>query len=147
MHCLCKKSLLSPQCDVACAPTDRPGIQTGYIWAVHHTAFGTNDIGADDMLYQWYEMGHAAVRPARAVADAGRFFWQNPFNPFMHTPAGRHAAAACEVFERSTRRYEKPSFGLPTTVVDGAEVAVTESQKVSKGALPTRGRCQCCCIS
>jgi poly(3-hydroxybutyrate) depolymerase len=78
------------------------------------------------MLYQWYEMGHAAVRPARAAADVGRFFWQNPFNPFMHTPAGRHAAAACEVFERSTRRYEKPEFDLPSTVVDGAEVAVTE---------------------
>ena len=78
------------------------------------------------MLYQWYEMGHAAVRPARAVADVGRFFWQNPFNPFMHTTAGRHAAAACEVFERSTRRYAKPDFDLPTTTVDGVEVAVTE---------------------
>ncbi len=87
---------------------------------------GPTYIGADNMLYQWYEMGHAAVRPARAVADVGRFFWQNPFNPFMHTTAGRHAAAACEVFERTTRRYEKPTFGLPTTTVDGAEVTVNE---------------------
>jgi poly(3-hydroxybutyrate) depolymerase len=78
------------------------------------------------MLYQWFEMGHAAVRPARAAADVGRFFFQNPFNPMTHTAVGRHAAAACEVFERSTRRYERPSFDLPTTVVDGAKVAVTE---------------------
>jgi poly(3-hydroxybutyrate) depolymerase len=78
------------------------------------------------MLYQWFEMGHAAVRPARAAADAGRFFFQNPFNPLTHTSLGRHAAAACEVFERTTRRYERPVFGLPTTLVDGAKVAVTE---------------------
>jgi poly(3-hydroxybutyrate) depolymerase len=78
------------------------------------------------LLYQWYELGHAAVRPARAVADVGRFMFQNPFNPFAHTSVGRHAAAAFEVFERTTRRYQRPSFELPTTVVDGKTVAVTE---------------------
>jgi poly(3-hydroxybutyrate) depolymerase len=78
------------------------------------------------MLYQWYELGHAAVKPARAAADAGRMFFKNPFNPLTHTSVGRHAAAACEVFERTTRRYEKPTFGLPSTVVDGLPVTVTE---------------------
>ncbi len=78
------------------------------------------------MLYQWYELGHAAVRPARAAADAGRMFFKNPFNPLTHTAVGRHAAAAFEVFERTTRRYEKPIFDLPTTQIDGQTVAVTE---------------------
>lgn len=78
------------------------------------------------MLYQWYELGHAAVKPARAAADAGRIFFKNPFNPLTHTSVGRHAAAACEVFERTTRRYEKPVFGLPTTQMDGKTVDVTE---------------------
>ena len=78
------------------------------------------------MLYQWYELGHAAVKPARAAADAGKIFFKNPFNPLTHTSVGRHAAAACEVFERTTRRYEKPVFGIPETEVDGLPVAVTE---------------------
>jgi poly(3-hydroxybutyrate) depolymerase len=78
------------------------------------------------MLYHWYELSHAAVRPARVAADSCRLFFRNPFNPFAHTSVGRHAAAACEVFERTTRRYDKPAFGLDETVVDGEAVAVAE---------------------
>src|SRR5690606_24099398 len=33
---------------------------------------------------------------------------------------------ACELFERTTRRYGKPEFGLATTRIGGEEVAVTE---------------------
>jgi poly(3-hydroxybutyrate) depolymerase len=78
------------------------------------------------MLYHWYELSHAAVKPARVAADAGRLFFNNPFNPLTHTHFGRHAAAACEVFERTTRRYNKPQFRIDRTVVDGRSVAVCE---------------------
>ncbi len=78
------------------------------------------------MLYHWYELSHAAVRPARVAADSCRLFFNNPFNPLSHTSMGRHAAAACEVFERTTRRYDKPDFGISRTVVDGETVGVTE---------------------
>ena len=78
------------------------------------------------MLYQMYELGHAAVRPARAAADSCRLFF-NPFNPLTHTAVGRSAVAACEVFERTTRRYEKPSFAITGTTVDGLPVKVTET--------------------
>ena len=78
------------------------------------------------MLYHWYELGHAAVRPARAAADSYRFLLKHPFNPLTHTSVGRHAAAALEVFERTTRRYDKPLFGIEGTAVDGARTGVTE---------------------
>jgi poly(3-hydroxybutyrate) depolymerase len=78
------------------------------------------------VLYHWYELSHAAVRPARVAADQCRLFFNNPLNPFTHTPVGRHAAAACEVFERTTRRYAKPAFRLATTRVGGVTVAVEE---------------------
>jgi len=78
------------------------------------------------MLYHWYELSHAAMRPARAAAESYHRFFNNPFNPLTHTPVGRHAAAACEVFERTTRRYSKPEFGLAATRVGGGEVAVDE---------------------
>lgn len=78
------------------------------------------------MLYHWYEMGHVALKPARAVAESVRYLYENPFNPFAHTTVGRHAVAACEVFERTTRRYDKPVFGLTQTAVGNRTVSVTE---------------------
>ena len=78
------------------------------------------------MLYQWYELGHAAVRPARAAAKTYRTMLTHPFNPIAHSQLGQHAAAACEVFERTTRRYEKTEFGLTETEIDGRPVAVEE---------------------
>ncbi|MGQ0673979.1 MAG: polyhydroxyalkanoate depolymerase [Hyphomicrobium sp.] len=78
------------------------------------------------MLYHWFELGHVAMRPARVAADSMRLFFNNPLNPLTHTMAGRHAAAAAEVFERTTRRYLKPEFGLRSTVVNGTEVTVRE---------------------
>jgi poly(3-hydroxybutyrate) depolymerase len=78
------------------------------------------------MLYHWYELGHAAVRPARAAADSYRLLLNHPFNPLTNTAVARHAAAALEVFERTTRRYDKPHFGITSCEIDGAAVAVAE---------------------
>ena len=78
------------------------------------------------MFYQLYEMNHAAVQPLRAYADAMKLFYSNPLNPLSHTAFGRSVAAGAELFERTTRRYGKPVFGLASTTVDGREVAVTE---------------------
>jgi len=78
------------------------------------------------MFYQLYELNHAMMAPWRAAADAMRLAYANPLNPFAHTYLGRAAAAGLEVFERTTRRYGKPEFGLAETIVDGTSVAVNE---------------------
>ena len=78
------------------------------------------------MPYQFYEMAHLAVAPARAMSDAARFFFKNPLNPLTHTVWGRNMAASAELFERLTRRYGKPSFDLPQTRIDGVPVDVVE---------------------
>ena len=65
--------------------------------------------------YQLYELNHAALGPFRAAADATKIYFKNPLNPLTHTPFGRGMAAAAELFERTTRRYGKPEFGLHTT--------------------------------
>ncbi|MDR3493301.1 MAG: polyhydroxyalkanoate depolymerase [Ancalomicrobiaceae bacterium] len=78
------------------------------------------------MFYQLFEMNHAVLGPWRAAADAARLYFKNPLNPLAHTHYGRSIAAACEVFERSTRRYGKPEFGLETALVGGTRVAVAE---------------------
>jgi poly(3-hydroxybutyrate) depolymerase len=63
-----------------------------------------------DLAYYWYEAAHLMLSPARAASDATRLIFNNPINPLTHTPYGRTVSAACELFERTTRRYGKPAF-------------------------------------
>src|SRR5690606_19965082 len=78
------------------------------------------------MFYQLYELNHAALQPARAFADAMRSLYSNPLNPFSGTLVGRSVAATAELFERTTRHYGKPEFGIHETRVDWESVDVAE---------------------
>ena len=71
--------------------------------------------GGPEMLYYLYELNHAAVAPWRAAANFGRFFWKNPGNPLSGTYMARSMAASLDMFERVTRRYGKPNFGISET--------------------------------
>lgn len=84
------------------------------------------------MLYHLYELNHAALHPARATAEAYRLMWRNPLNPASRTALGRGAAAALELFERSTRRYRKPAWGIDTVEIDGQTVPVVQRTVLSK---------------
>src|SRR6202167_988293 len=75
-------------------------------------------------MYWFYEMGHAALNPSRAWADATRLFFKNPVNPLSFTTYGKSIAAACELFERSTRRYGRPEWRISSTLVGGERVPV-----------------------
>ena len=74
--------------------------------------------------YWLYEMGQASLNPARAFADAGKLFFKNPANPWSHTELGKTVAAACEVFERSTRRYGKPEWNVSSTLIGAERIPV-----------------------
>ena len=76
--------------------------------------------------YYFFEMAHAILGPARAASDAIQLFYRNPLNPLSSTSLGRSISATCELFERTTRRYGKPHFGLPTTPMDGKNINVIE---------------------
>ncbi len=78
------------------------------------------------MLYNLYEMNHAALVPWRAAADMGLNFWQSPVNPWSSTSTARAVSASLELFERATRRFAKPSFGLKETTVGGVTVGLSE---------------------
>ncbi|WP_416407814.1 polyhydroxyalkanoate depolymerase [Agrobacterium rosae] len=84
------------------------------------------------MFYHLYEMNHAAMAPLRAGADMMRQAYSNPLSPLSNTAFGRSMDAGFEVFERLTRRYGKPEFGLSSTVVDGKPVSVIEETVWSK---------------
>jgi poly(3-hydroxybutyrate) depolymerase len=76
--------------------------------------------------YHAYEAVHMMVSPVRGVSDAMQLAFKNPANPMTYTPFGRTVAASCELFERVTRRYGKPAFGLNETTVNGVKVPVEE---------------------
>ena len=95
-------------------------------------AFGRAVRTGPGMFYQMYELNHAALQPFRAYADAVKLFYSNPLNPFSHTPWGRSVAAWAELFERTTRRYGKPAFGLNATTVDFQSVPVVEKTAWSR---------------
>jgi poly(3-hydroxybutyrate) depolymerase len=75
-------------------------------------------------MYWLYEMGHAALNPSRAIADATKLFFKNPANPLSHTTYGKSVAAAAELFERSTRRYRRPDWNIDHTVVGAEHIPV-----------------------
>src|ERR1044072_7205340 len=75
-------------------------------------------------MYWLYEMGHAALTPSRAFADAGRIFFKNPANPFAHTTAGNAAPAGVERCRRTPRRCSQPGWRIDSTMVGGERVPV-----------------------
>jgi poly(3-hydroxybutyrate) depolymerase len=76
-------------------------------------------------MYWFYEMSQAALNPSRALADATKLLFRNPLNPLALTTFGKSVAAACEVFERSTRRYSRPEWDIKNTLVSGERVPVS----------------------
>jgi poly(3-hydroxybutyrate) depolymerase len=85
---------------------------------------GGNGVLLSAPLYWFYEMNHAALNPSRALADATRLFFKNPINPLSFTTYGKSVAAACELFERSTRRYGRPEWRIASTLVGGERVPI-----------------------
>jgi poly(3-hydroxybutyrate) depolymerase len=78
------------------------------------------------MLYQLYDAWHASIAPARFMAEASKAALTNPLSPLSYMPSARSLAAGAELFERTTRKFAKPAFGLDTCEIDGKIVKVTE---------------------
>lgn len=78
------------------------------------------------MLYPLYEMNHVALQPMRFLTNASLAFWQHEANPFAGTKLGLAASASLTMLERATRRYEKPSFEITQSKVNGKDFVVTE---------------------
>ena len=77
-------------------------------------------------LYHMHDWQHAALAPFRFAANTAHATFQNPFFPASYTRFGRVVSAGTEVFERATRRFTKPTFGLGTTRIFRKPVKVEE---------------------
>lgn len=76
------------------------------------------------MLYSLYEMSHWSVGPMRLAAQMQALVLRSPLNPVAESEISRTAAAASDLFEAVTRRYTKPDWKLPETIVNGVGVRV-----------------------
>src|ERR1700755_42398 len=110
----------------AAAPQQGPWSKSMAIGEFDGAATLPSDAGAllATPMYWFYELGHAALNPSRAMADATRLFFKNPANPLAHTAYGKSMAASMELFERSTRRYRKPEWGIASAAVGAEHVPV-----------------------
>ena len=84
------------------------------------------------MLYQLHDLSHFMAAPMRLAAEITGAMFRNPFHPLSHSRLGHVVTAGAEMIERTTRRYEKPQWGLPTTEIEGKKVAVTVESVLSK---------------
>lgn len=83
-------------------------------------------------IYNMYEWQQMALSPYRAAAKIAQKFYDNPFNPFYSSPLNRTASAGIEVFERITRKYGKPVFGIKSVMVDGRKHKVKQMVTLKK---------------
>lgn len=78
------------------------------------------------MLYHLHEMQRSFLTPLMQWADASSKLFSNPVSPLAHTPFSQRIAAGYELMYRIGKDYEKPAFGLDTTVIGGDTVRIIE---------------------
>jgi len=84
------------------------------------------------MLYSLYDMQRTWLSPFVVAADLGAQLFTSPYSVFSYSPLAPRVAAQFELFYRLGKDYEKPSWDLPSTSVDGDTVAVTEQVAIDK---------------
>jgi len=89
------------------------------------------------ILYHLHDWQRAALAPLRFAAEATQAVFQNPLFPATHTRFGKVMAAGAEMFERTTRRFGKPSFGL-----DKVKISRTEQVKVEEEVIMAKPFCR-----
>lgn len=72
------------------------------------------------------------MAPLRLVTESLEDLCTSPYVPFAYSGLGRAIAAGCHLFERTTRHYGEPVFGIDRVKVGRKEVAVHEVSMVRK---------------
>ncbi|HWJ94088.1 MAG TPA: polyhydroxyalkanoate depolymerase, partial [Telluria sp.] len=84
------------------------------------------------MLYQLHEMQRSFLTPLMQWADASSKLFSNPVSPWAHTPFSQRIAAGYELMYRLGKDYQKPAFGIDSTLIDGQQVGIMERTVVTK---------------
>lgn len=77
----------------------------------------------NNYLYSIVEMQRFAMEPYRQVAIKNKSFYNKYFSG---TKYGRAVSASFELFDRVTRSYDKPEFGITETQIDGKPIKIKQ---------------------
>ena len=84
------------------------------------------------MLYKVYETQRRLMEPFVDFAKAASKIHSNPLSPLGQNPLAQRLAAGYSLIYRLGKDYEKPSFDLTTTNVDGVSIAIHERVEIDK---------------
>src|SRR5712692_6095613 len=84
------------------------------------------------MLYHFHEMQRALLNPLTNWAGAASQLLTNPVSPLSFMPFSQRVAAGYELMYRLGKDYEKPEFGLKSTVINGNTVGIFEETVQTK---------------
>lgn len=84
------------------------------------------------MLYDLHELQRSFLTPLSAFTDTGSQLFSHPYSPLAYTPLSRHIAAGYELIHRLGKDYEKPAWGLDSTLIDGKNIAVRDTTVLEK---------------
>jgi len=84
------------------------------------------------MLYQLREAQRAVLTPLSDWAESMSKLYINPYSPVSLLPFANRMAAGFDLLHRMGKDYEKPEFGIKSTLVEGHEVTVAERIELSK---------------
>jgi poly(3-hydroxybutyrate) depolymerase len=84
------------------------------------------------MLYEIHEWQRKILTPMAAWAEVTARLLSSPYSPLSYTPISRRLAAGYDLLFRLGKEYQKPSFGLDHTLIDGERVEVVETVAMEK---------------
>jgi len=84
------------------------------------------------VLYHLHEWQRKLLNPLSSWANATAQVFSNPYSPLAYTPFSRRLAAGYDLLHRLGKHYEKPEFGLHSTLIDDVEVEVQQQTVLSK---------------
>ncbi|MDR0479130.1 MAG: polyhydroxyalkanoate depolymerase [Burkholderiaceae bacterium] len=84
------------------------------------------------MLYQIYETNRSLIEPFAEMANAASQMYRDPLSPMSQMPMAKRIAAACALFHRMGKDYEKPQFGIRAVEINGQRVAIDERVELEK---------------
>lgn len=84
------------------------------------------------MLYQLHEFQRSILHPISRLADISAQAYTNPYSPLSYLPFSKRMAATFDLVHRIGKEYQKPSFGLSETIIDGATVPIVEKTVLAK---------------
>lgn len=78
------------------------------------------------MLYYLNDLRSLSFKGGRGAATTLKKALDNPYSPFSYMPGSRALSAACELFERTTRRFGKPAFEIESVSIEGRSYDIEE---------------------